>query len=1004
MGLHRFVRLDLAATGAARTAVGLLEAFRDELGHVGHVLGTLQQVGFRLGGFSLGRAGFDLHERLFGGFNGLMHGLAAARLGLNVVGGLGLGRRFDLNEFRGADVHACEEILCGLDVFGGQELGMSFGLGLRLFLGLHFARSLDGGFGSGISGRFGGAFGSLACGLAAATAAARTTAAGFALSFVDGFLAFGTSGFSLVGLRFLGHRFGGRLDNGVGLDFGLDLFLHLGSGFSLSSGGDFLGFGNDGLKGFGLCGLSFGFGRTTAAGATALSAFALGLFDGLVTGVLSLLGGLGGRTAGGTLAALLLFGALFGLGGLFSLVGLFLCAFRAAGAGGGVTTGVAAAAAASAVFAACVLGLFLAFSLVFLALLFLFLLLILAAEEEAHDAGEEALFLRDGLELGGLAGLGLGFFGLLRMHGSGIAREHVLDDRHLLRTLGLVLLALQGVRIVGHLGDVLGAVEARRRVFEALVVLTQALDVVVRRLELGVRDEHDGHAVAGLKLRDVVALLVEEEGGDVDGNLSVHGARAFLHGFFLKDAQDLQGAAFRVADHADAVAARAGDVAAFGKGRTQALAGELHQAEAADLGHLDAGAVVLEGVLKTLLDGALVLRVGHVDEVDHDEAAKVAQAHLAGHFVGSLAVGAEGRLLDVGAARGACGVDVDGNEGFRMVDHDRAAGGQRNRAGVGRFDLVFDLEAREERNVLTVALDAADHVGHDVRHELTGLFIDLVRVDEHFADVGLEVVADGAHDEVGFLDDQEGRRIGAAKRAAFGDARLDELRGAAAVFLAHEFILRRGGFGDGLPELEEVVEVPLELFGRAADAGRAGDGGHAAGQVELFHGLAEFLTFLAFNAAGDAATARIVRHEDEIAAGKADEGREGGALVAALLLLDLNDQFLTFRDGFADGGRADVDAFLEVGAGDFLEGKEAVALFAVVDEAGLEAGLDAGHDALVDVGLAGFAAHGLDVDVDELLSIDDADAGFFRVRGIEKHALHGIALRPPLTRADFGVP
>ncbi len=94
----------------------------------------------------------------------------------------------------------------------------------------------------------------------------------------------------------------------------------------------------------------------------------------------------------------------------------------------------------------------------------------------------------------------------------------------------------------------------------------------------------------------------------------------------------------------------------------------------------------------------------------------------------------------------------------------------------------------------------------------------------------------------------------------------------------------------------------------------------------------------------------------------------------------------------------------EVGAGDFLEGKEAVALFAVVDEAGFEAGLDAGHDALVDVGLAGFAAHGLDVDVDELLSIDDADAGFFRVRGIEKHALHGIALRPPLTRADFGVP
>ena len=201
-----------------------------------------------------------------------------------------------------------------------------------------------------------------------------------------------------------------------------------------------------------------------------------------------------------------------------------------------------------------------------------------------------------------------------------------------------------------------------------------------------------------------------------------------------------------------------------------------------------------------------------------------------------------------------------------------------------------------------------------MRHELAGRFIDLVRVDEHFADVGLEVVANGAHDEVGFLDDQEGRRIDAAKRAAFKDVRLDELRGASAVFLANELILRRGGFGDGFPELEQVIEVPLELFRRAADAGRAGDGGHAAGQVELFHGLAQFLALLAFDAAGDAASARIVRHEDEVAAGKTDEGREGRALVAALLLLDLNDQLLAFRDGLADGGRADVDAFLEVGA------------------------------------------------------------------------------------------
>lgn len=60
-----------------------------------------------------------------------------------------------------------------------------------------------------------------------------------------------------------------------------------------------------------------------------------------------------------------------------------------------------------------------------------------------------------------------------------------------------------------------------------------------------------------------------------------------------------------------------------------------------------------------------------------------------------------------------------------------------------------------------------------------------------------------------------------------------------------------------------------------------------------------------------------------------------------------------------------------------------MALFAVVDEARFETRLDAGDDALVDVGLAGFAAGRFDVDVDELLPVDDAHARLFGVRGIE---------------------
>ena len=68
----------------------------------------------------------------------------------------------------------------------------------------------------------------------------------------------------------------------------------------------------------------------------------------------------------------------------------------------------------------------------------------------------------------------------------------------------------------------------------------------------------------------------------------------------------------------------------------------------------------------------------------------------------------------------------------------------------------------------------------------------------------------------------------------------------------------------------------------------------------------------------------------------------------------------------------DVDAFRL--AGDFLERQEAVAVFAVVDEARFERRLDTGDDTFVDIAFALFAPGCLDVDVDELLPIDDGDA------------------------------
>ena len=89
--------------------------------------------------------------------------------------------------------------------------------------------------------------------------------------------------------------------------------------------------------------------------------------------------------------------------------------------------------------------------------------------------------------------------------------------------------------------------------------------------------------------------------------------------------------------------------------------------------------------------------------------------------------------------------------------------------------------------------------------------------------------------------------------------------------------------------------------------------------------------------------------------GEADEGGERGALGAALLLLDLDDEFLAFGEQLADVHPAALRLLAEVLLGDFLQRQEAVALRAVVDEAGFERGLDAGDPAFVDVGFFLFA-------------------------------------------------
>ena len=285
---------------------------------------------------------------------------------------------------------------------------------------------------------------------------------------------------------------------------------------------------------------------------------------------------------------------------------------------------------------------------------------------------------------------------------------------------------------------------------------------------------------------------------------------------------------------------------------------------------------------------------------------------------------------------------------------------------------MLDLEAAEQRGVIAVAFDAGRVLGHHMAHELLSLLVDVVGVDQDVTDVVVEVVADGADHQARFLVDQEGALAGL------------------------------GGAVNGAPQFQQVVQIPLKFGGAAADAGGARDDGHALGVFQLVHRLLEFGAVITLDATAHATTARVVGHQHHVAARQGYEGGQCGALVAAFFLLDLHQQLLAFLDDVLDAGLAGRDAFGKVLPRDFLEGQKTVAVFTIVHKTGFERGLDAGDHGLVDVALALLASLNFDFVVEELLPVDDGQATFFGLGGIDQHPLHDAFLFVQCCHAPVG--
>ena len=94
-------------------------------------------------------------------------------------------------------------------------------------------------------------------------------------------------------------------------------------------------------------------------------------------------------------------------------------------------------------------------------------------------------------------------------------------------------------------------------------------------------------------------------------------------------------------------------------------------------------------ILQRLVNKLLVFIVRHVDQIEHDEAADVAQANLPCDFRDGFKIRGENCFRLIFARFVLAGIDVDGDKRLRFVNADISASWQVDLAVVNGVDLLI---------------------------------------------------------------------------------------------------------------------------------------------------------------------------------------------------------------------------------------------------------------------------------------------------------------------------
>ena len=206
-------------------------------------------------------------------------------------------------------------------------------------------------------------------------------------------------------------------------------------------------------------------------------------------------------------------------------------------------------------------------------------------------------------------------------------------------------------------------------------------------------------------------------------------------------------------DQAGAVAIPAVLIHVAGQAGPLALSGKLDDSELAHTQNLGAFLVLLEIAVEPSLDLTFVFFHPHIDEIADHHAAQITQPQLSRDFVGGLEIHLVGGGFGVILGAEASAVNVDRDERLGLVDNERAAGLERNKARMQTFQFGLDSVAVEDRFGILVMDDGVARTRTEDREKFVSTLGDAFVIDDDAADVGGVDVANRPNDQIGFRID-----------------------------------------------------------------------------------------------------------------------------------------------------------------------------------------------------------------------------------------------------------